>query len=147
MTAEKARKATKATARRTNNKKLKASNEPVVLPAILAKDPDPVAVIATVNNKTAVMTPAERKATMLEDLDQVSRVWKQLAIEGADEKAANAYLKVQDTIAKLEGLYAPTESRLTGANGGPLQVDTVDLSAIPLNDLKTIYAMLQIESK
>jgi hypothetical protein len=84
---------------------------------------------------------------MLEDLDQVSRVWKQLAIEGADEKAANAYLKVQDTIAKLEGLYAPTESRLTGANGGPLQVDTVDLSAIPINDLKTIYAMLQIESK
>jgi hypothetical protein len=53
-----------------------------------------------------------------------------IAAQRGDVKATRVMLDILDARAKYLGLYAPTRHELTGAGGGPLEIDTSDPGAV-----------------
>ena len=73
------------------------------------------------------------KAIHLERLGALRQSRWERAVDGQDDKALEALMKVLDQEAKILGLNAPTTTKVTGANGGAIEISVIDKAKEILN--------------
>lgn len=62
-------------------------------------------------------------------------------VDGAERE--NDRIAAVKVLNDMHGYNAPTKTEITGKDGAPIQVETVDLSALTVAELKTMRALLE----
>lgn len=100
-----------------------------------------IAAILEIVHKETFKDAKDHIALELSRLDAVCKAMSERMSEG-DPSAASVFLKACESRRKLLGLDAAIKTELTGANGGPVQVESKtidDLRQLPADELQRLY--------